>query len=54
MGSRIELEHQAYMGAALNPKMVEIEAGGCVGKEALLFGLIISYLCVGEVRESHG
>ncbi|KAJ9139715.1 hypothetical protein P3X46_030424 [Hevea brasiliensis] len=41
MGSNIELEQGAYvdsMGAALNPEMVEIERGGCVGKEALLFG----------------
>ncbi|KAJ6414378.1 hypothetical protein OIU84_003386 [Salix udensis] len=28
------------MGAALNPEMVEIERGGCVGREALLFGHI--------------
>ena len=26
------------MGAVLNPEMVEIERGGCVGREALLFG----------------
>ncbi|CAK7339270.1 unnamed protein product [Dovyalis caffra] len=43
MGSDIELDQGAYvdtMGAALNPEMVEIERGGCVGKEALLFGHI--------------
>ncbi|CAK8575846.1 unnamed protein product [Lathyrus sativus] len=28
------------MGALLNPEMVKIERGGCVGKEALLFGHI--------------
>ena len=28
------------MGAALNPEMVEIKRGGCVGREALLFGHI--------------
>ncbi|KAM7273021.1 hypothetical protein ACFE04_027685 [Oxalis oulophora] len=46
MGSNIELDEGgagAYvdsMGALLNPEMVEIERGGCVGKEALLFGHI--------------
>ena len=43
MGSDIDLEHGAYvdsMGALLNPEMVEIERGGCVGREALLFGHI--------------
>lgn len=43
MGSDIELEQGAYvdsMGAVLNPEMVEIERGGCVGKGALLFGHI--------------
>ncbi|KAL5566579.1 hypothetical protein UlMin_029743 [Ulmus minor] len=43
MGSEIELDQGAYvdsMGALLNPEMVEIERGGCVGKEALLFGHI--------------
>ncbi|XP_050221914.1 uncharacterized protein LOC126672059 [Mercurialis annua] len=43
MGSDIELEQGAYidsMGAALNPEMVEVDKGGCVGKEALLFGHI--------------
>ncbi|XP_062083961.1 uncharacterized protein LOC133790366 [Humulus lupulus] len=43
MGSDIELEEGAYvdsMGAMLNPEMVEIERGGCVGREALLFGHI--------------
>ncbi|KAJ6702849.1 AMINE OXIDASE [Salix viminalis] len=40
MGSDICLDQGAYvdsMGAALNPEMVEIERGGCVGREALLF-----------------
>ncbi|KAK2992137.1 hypothetical protein RJ640_026769 [Escallonia rubra] len=43
MGSEIELSQGAYvdsMGAVLNPEMVEIEGGGCVGREALLFGHI--------------
>ncbi|KAM7497257.1 hypothetical protein LguiA_021671 [Lonicera macranthoides] len=43
MGSNIELSEGAYvdsMGAVLNPEMVEIEGGGCVGREALLFGHI--------------
>ncbi|KAJ9540426.1 hypothetical protein OSB04_026932 [Centaurea solstitialis] len=43
MGSQIDLEQGAYvdsMGAVLNPEMVEIEGGGCVGREALLFGHI--------------
>uniref|UniRef100_A0A2N9HH20 Carrier domain-containing protein n=1 Tax=Fagus sylvatica TaxID=28930 RepID=A0A2N9HH20_FAGSY len=43
MGSDIDLEQGAYvdsMGALLNPEMVEIERGGCVGREALLFGHI--------------
>lgn len=43
MGSDIELDQGAYvdsMGALLNPEMVEIERGGCVGREALLFGHI--------------
>lgn len=43
MGSDIELDQGAYvdsMGALLNPEMVEIESGGCVGREALLFGHI--------------
>lgn len=41
MGSNIEINEGVYvdsMGASLNPEMVEIERGGCVGKEALLFG----------------
>ncbi|CAL5352523.1 unnamed protein product [Camellia sinensis] len=41
MGS--DIEFGAYvdsMEAVLNPEMVEIERGGCVGKEALLFGHI--------------
>ncbi|XVF69705.1 hypothetical protein PTKIN_Ptkin11bG0103600 [Pterospermum kingtungense] len=43
MGSDIEVDQGVYvdsMGALLNPEMVEIERGGCVGKEALLFGHI--------------
>lgn len=43
MGSEIDLNGGAYvdsMGAVLNPEMVEIEGGGCVGREALLFGHI--------------
>ncbi|CAN1354740.1 Long-chain-fatty-acid--AMP ligase FadD28 [Linum perenne] len=43
MGTEIELGEGAYidsMGATLNPEMVEIERGGCIGKEALLFGHI--------------
>lgn len=43
MGSEIDLDQGVYvdtMGALLNPEMVEIESGGCVGKEALLFGHI--------------
>ncbi|XP_050371520.1 uncharacterized protein LOC126789414 [Argentina anserina] len=43
MGSEIELDQGVYvdsMGALLNPEMVEIERGGCVGREALLFGHI--------------
>ncbi|KAF6158732.1 hypothetical protein GIB67_040246 [Kingdonia uniflora] len=43
MGSDIELDQGVYvdsMGALLNPEMVEIERGGCVGRDALLFGHI--------------
>lgn len=43
MGSNIELSQGVYvdsMGALLNPEMVEIERGGCIGKDALLFGHI--------------
>ncbi|KAI3449916.1 hypothetical protein Pfo_006581 [Paulownia fortunei] len=43
MGSDIDLSGGVYvdsMGALMNPEMVEIERGGCVGKEALLFGHI--------------
>ncbi|XVF19219.1 hypothetical protein REPUB_Repub11eG0090900 [Reevesia pubescens] len=43
MGSNIKLDQGIYvdsMGALLNPEMVEIERGGCVGREALLFGHI--------------
>lgn len=41
MGSDIGLNQGAYvdsMGALLNPEMVEIEQGGCIGRDALLFG----------------
>ncbi|KAJ8645220.1 hypothetical protein MRB53_006968 [Persea americana] len=43
MGSDLRWDQGVYvdsMGAALNPEMVEIEEGGCVGREALLFGHI--------------
>ncbi|KAF8398460.1 hypothetical protein HHK36_017388 [Tetracentron sinense] len=43
MGSDIGLDQGVYvdsMGALMNPEMVEIERGGCVGREALLFGHI--------------
>ncbi|KAK1421598.1 hypothetical protein QVD17_24067 [Tagetes erecta] len=43
MGSEIDLNQGVYvdsMGALLNPEMVEIEGGGCVGREAVLFGHI--------------
>lgn len=43
MGSDVDLSGGVYvdsMGAILNPEMVEIERGGCVGREALLFGHI--------------
>ncbi|KAF8009158.1 hypothetical protein BT93_J0213 [Corymbia citriodora subsp. variegata] len=41
MGSYVELDKGTYvdsMGAALNPEMVEVEGGGSVEREALLFG----------------
>ncbi|XP_019164082.1 PREDICTED: uncharacterized protein LOC109160260 isoform X2 [Ipomoea nil] len=43
MGSEVEPGQGVYvdsMGALLNPEMVEIERGGCVGRDALLFGHI--------------
>nr|XP_043634637.1 linolenate 9R-lipoxygenase-like [Erigeron canadensis] len=43
MGSEIDMNQGVYvdsMGAVLNPEMVEIEGGGCVGRESLLFGHI--------------
>ncbi|GFY98926.1 hypothetical protein Acr_13g0003270 [Actinidia rufa] len=41
MGSEIDLgAYVDSMEAVLNPEMVEIERGGCVGREALLFGHI--------------
>ncbi|KAI6669511.1 hypothetical protein NL676_004396 [Syzygium grande] len=41
MGSHIVLDNGTYvdsMGAVLNPEMVDVEGGGSVGREALLFG----------------
>lgn len=43
MGADIDMDRAGYvdsMGALLNPEMVKIESGGCVGREALLFGHI--------------
>ncbi|KAL2328831.1 hypothetical protein Fmac_022258 [Flemingia macrophylla] len=43
MGADVDMEHEIYvdsMGALLNPEMVKIERGGCVGRESLLFGHI--------------
>ncbi|XP_058073505.1 uncharacterized protein LOC131222454 [Magnolia sinica] len=43
MGSDVGWVQGVYvdsMGALLNPEMVEIEKGGCVGREAVLFGHI--------------
>nr|XP_007150400.1 hypothetical protein PHAVU_005G150200g [Phaseolus vulgaris]ESW22394.1 hypothetical protein PHAVU_005G150200g [Phaseolus vulgaris] len=43
MGSEVDMDGDAYvdsMGALLNPEMVKIERGGCVGREALVFGHI--------------
>ena len=42
MGAEIEMEgtYVDSNGAMLNPEMVKIERGGCVGREALLFGHI--------------
>lgn len=43
LGADMEWLEEAYvdsMGAVLNPEMVEIGRGGCVGREALLFGHI--------------
>lgn len=43
LGSNIEVNEGAYvdsMGAMLNPEMVKMERGACVGREALLFGHI--------------
>lgn len=53
MGSQVELSHDqgVYVdsnGVLLNPEMIEIEGGGCIGKEALLFGHI--YEGEGEVK----
>lgn len=41
MGAHVDMEHEVYVdsiGALLKPEMVKIARGGCVGKEALLFG----------------
>ncbi|KAJ7947519.1 AMP-dependent synthetase/ligase [Quillaja saponaria] len=41
MGADVDSKCEAYvdsMGALLNPEMVKIEKGGCIGREALLFG----------------
>ncbi|KAJ1399879.1 Trimeric LpxA-like superfamily [Sesbania bispinosa] len=43
MGADVDMDDAVYvdsMGALLNPEMVKIERGGCVGREALLFGHI--------------
>ncbi|OVA06663.1 AMP-dependent synthetase/ligase [Macleaya cordata] len=43
MGSNIDFDQGVYvdtMGALLNPEMVEVERGGSIGREALLFGHI--------------
>lgn len=43
MGAEVDMEREAYVdsaGVLLNPEMVKIEKGGCVGKEALFFGHI--------------
>ncbi|XP_077254119.1 uncharacterized protein LOC143893052 [Tasmannia lanceolata] len=41
MGSEVGLDQYVdSMGAMLNPEMVELERGACVGKEAVLFGHI--------------
>ncbi|OIW08663.1 hypothetical protein TanjilG_03339 [Lupinus angustifolius] len=43
MGADVDMDHPVYVdsnGALLNPEMVKIERGGCVGREALLFGHI--------------
>lgn len=43
MGAEVDMDRDAYvdsMGVLLNPDMVKIGKGGCVGREALLFGHI--------------
>ncbi|KAI3869382.1 hypothetical protein MKW92_034984 [Papaver armeniacum] len=43
MGSKLDFDQGVYvdsMGALLNPEMVEIEKGGSIGRDALLFGHI--------------
>ncbi|XP_070044660.1 uncharacterized protein [Nicotiana tomentosiformis] len=60
MGSEVEISQGVYvdsMGALLNPEMMEIERGGCVGKEALLFGHIYEgegVVKFGKVRIGEG
>ncbi|XP_019260816.1 PREDICTED: uncharacterized protein LOC109238793 [Nicotiana attenuata] len=60
MGSEVELSQGVYvdsMGTLLNPEMMEIERGGCVGKEALLFGHIYEgegVVKFGKVRIGEG
>ncbi|KAL8530629.1 hypothetical protein ACS0TY_007603 [Phlomoides rotata] len=53
MGSNVDVGGGVYvdsMGALLNPEMVEIEGGGCVGREALLFGHIYEGEAGGKVK----
>ncbi|KAK7325060.1 hypothetical protein VNO77_29113 [Canavalia gladiata] len=43
MGADVDMDGATYvdsMGTLLNPEMVKIERGGCVGREVLLFGHI--------------
>ncbi|KAJ8574149.1 hypothetical protein K7X08_025954 [Anisodus acutangulus] len=60
MGSEVELSQGVYVdsnGVLLNPEMVEIERGGCVGKDALLFGHIYEgegVVKFGKVRIGEG
>ncbi|PHU29478.1 hypothetical protein BC332_01571 [Capsicum chinense] len=60
MGSEVELSQGVYVdsnGVLLNPEMIEIERGGCIGKEALLFGHIYEgegVVKFGKVRIGEG
>ncbi|KAM3324524.1 hypothetical protein P3S67_005676 [Capsicum chacoense] len=60
MGSEVELSQGVYVdsnGGLLNPEMIEIERGGCIGKEALLFGHIYEgegVVKFGKVRIGEG